>query len=226
MPVVFGKGTFVSDVSFVVVVVWKSVIRDNMNYAISEDIRGLIFDFDGTIVDSMPVHFLSWREAFAKHGADFTESFCYRHAGVSLEGVVKLYNEAYGTSLNPALIVAQKDEAHQKYLFQTPVIPQIIDIINSNFGKRPMAVATGNTRKLTEPLMNHLGLQKYFRTVIYGEEVTHPKPHPESFLLAAAAIGVEPAHCEVFEDGDAGLEGARRAGMKATDIRPWLASSE
>ena len=193
-----------------------------MNYRITENIRGLIFDFDGTIVDSMPVHFLSWKEAFALHGADFTESFCYRHAGVSLEGVVKLYNETFGTNLNPALVVSQKDDAHRKYLFQTPVIPEIFDIIRDNFKKRPMAIATGNTRTLTEPLLAHLGLNPYFKAVIYGGEVTHPKPHPESFLKAAAAMGVEPAFCEVFEDGDAGLEGARRAGMKATDIRPWL----
>ncbi|MBN2528438.1 MAG: HAD-IA family hydrolase [Deltaproteobacteria bacterium] len=194
----------------------------HMNYTISEDIRGLIFDFDGTIVDSMPIHMLSWKEAFEHYNATFSESFFYRHAGVSLPGVVMNYNREYGTTLDPEGVIAQKDLAHKKYLSRTRVIPEVFNVIEKYFHKIPMAVATGNSRNLTEPLLRQLDLMKFFKGVVYGDDVIHSKPHPECFLTAASIMGVAPSHCEVFEDGDAGLEGARRAGMKATDVRSWI----
>ena len=193
-----------------------------MTYRISANIRGLIFDFDGTIVDSMPIHYLSWREAFATCHADFSEDFFYRHAGVSLVKVVEHYNAEHGTFLSPEAVVRLKDDAHAKYLPQTTLIPPVMQIIEAYHGKLPMAVATGNSKNLTAPLLERLALEKFFDAVVYGDDVHHPKPHPECFLKAASLIDVPASACEVFEDGEAGLEGARRAGMKATDIRPWL----
>ncbi|MBN2339924.1 MAG: HAD-IA family hydrolase [Deltaproteobacteria bacterium] len=193
-----------------------------MKYHAGDQIRGLIFDFDGTIVDSMPVHFLSWKSAFGALGESFSESFFYKHAGVSLQGVVQLYNVEYGTSLDPAVVVAKKDEAHAEYLPQTKVIPTVFDVIQRYYGVLPMAVATGNSKNLTQPLMERLDLTKYFNAVVFGDDVVQPKPHPECFLTAAEAIRVAPSFCEVFEDGEAGIEGARRAGMHVTDIRSWL----
>lgn len=196
-----------------------------MIYSISSTVRALIFDFDGTIVDSMPIHFLSWREAFSSLGAVFDEKFFYENAGVSLVGVVETYNRHNGTALSPQEVVARKDAAHLKYLPHTPIIPQVVDVIKANHGILPMAIATGNSRNLTEPLISSLGLQRYFNAIVYGEDVENPKPHPDCFLKAASMLEVEPSWCEVFEDGDAGIEGAKRAGMKATDIRPWLVQS-
>lgn len=193
-----------------------------MTYSALKDTQGLIFDFDGTIVDSMPVHFLSWKAAFLAFDADFSEKFFYDNAGVSLIGVVEKYNEEFGTSLCPSDVVTHKDKAHVAYLPQTRLIPTVFNIIKKYSGKLPMAIATGNSRNLTEPLMERLNLNGYFKAVVYGDDVTHPKPHPECFLTAAALIGVSPSVCEVFEDGDAGIEGARRAGMKVNDIRCWL----
>ena len=193
-----------------------------MTYVISENIDALIFDFDGTIVDSMPVHYLSWQQAFKLNKCSFSKDFFYQHAGVSLPEVVNLYNQTYGTALSPEDVVAQKDMAHRQYLSETKVIPQVFDLIKKYHGVLPMAVATGNSKNLTEPLLRQLDLDPYFETVVFGDDVRYPKPHPECFLRAAAEMGVPASRCEVFEDGDAGLEGALLAGMKATDIRPWL----
>lgn len=194
-----------------------------MVYEIAADTKGLIFDFDGTLVDSMPVHFLSWKEAFATFGAAFDEAFFYANAGVSLKGVVEKYNLENAADLNPAEVVAVKDKCHAAFLPETKPIQPVMDIVERNFGVLPMAVATGNSRNLTVPLMERLNLFRFFNVVIFGEDVRHPKPHPECFQKAASAMGIPADKCEVFEDGAPGLEAARRAGMKAVDIRLWLA---
>jgi beta-phosphoglucomutase family hydrolase len=193
-----------------------------MPYEVTAEIEGLIFDFDGTIVDSMPAHYRSWKEAFSSFGADFSERFFYDNAGMSLIAVVETYNRERGTDLPPAEVVALKDRCHADYLPTTRTIPEVMAVVARYQGVLKMAVATGSTRKLTLPLMERLGLTRYFDAVVFGEDVAHSKPHPESFLRAAEAIRVAPVRCEVFEDGEAGIEAARRAGMKVTDIRPWL----
>ncbi len=193
-----------------------------MVYEVSKDIQGLIFDFDGTLVDSMPVHCLSWKAAFAAFNEDISESFIYGHAGYSLVGVVEAYNKQKKKNLPPLEVVAKKDESHLAYVDKTKPIPIVLDIVKHYYKKLPMAVATGNTRLLTAPLMKKLDLMKYFDTVVFGDEVTKGKPDPECFLVAAKAIGVLPQNCEVFEDGDPGIEAAKRAGMKVTDVRKWL----
>ncbi len=197
-------------------------MTDGISYEVAEDIEGLIFDFDGTLVDSMPSHYLSWRAAFGAFGATFTERFFYDHAGVSLIGVVTAFNREMGTSLPPVEVVTKKNAHHVTYLDQTKPIEPVLDIVRRYHRRLPMAVATGNSRTLTAPLMERLDLGKYFDAVVFGEDVQKGKPDPESFLTAARMIGVEPNRCEVFEDGLPGLEAARRAGMKVTDIRPWL----
>ncbi|MBN2715146.1 MAG: HAD-IA family hydrolase [Deltaproteobacteria bacterium] len=195
-----------------------------MTYLISPDTQGLIFDFDGTIVDSMPMHYLSWRESFAHFNADFPKDFFYETAGVTLPDIVSIYNQRYGTALDAEVVVMNKEIAHAKYLLSTPIIPEVMSVIEKYYDVVPMAIATGNSKKLTEPLIVKLGLKKYFKAIVYGEDVTNPKPDPECFLKAASLLNVHASQCEVFEDGDAGLTGARRAGMKAVDVRPWLNS--
>jgi HAD superfamily hydrolase (TIGR01509 family) len=193
-----------------------------VTYTVAKEIEGLIFDFDGTIVDSMPAHCLSWKEAFSSFGAPLTERFVYDHAGASFIGVVEAYNREMGTDLPPNEVVKAKNRCHVACLSMTHTIPQVMGIIEQYHGVLPMAVATGNSKRMTAPLMDRLKLAQYFTAVIYGEDVTDSKPNPECFLKAARAIHVAPEKCEVFEDGDLGLEAAKRAGMKATDVRPWL----
>ena len=192
-----------------------------MTYQVTHDIQGLIFDFDGTLVDSMPAHYLSWKAAFSTFGINFSERFFYDNAGLSLIGVVEKFNREMETDLPPAEMVALKGENHIAFLDKTRTIPQVLEVVERYHRVLKMAVATGSIRSLTEPLMARLDLTGYFDAVVYGEDVENGKPHPDSFLKAARELNVPPHTCEVFEDGDAGLEGARRAGMKATDIRPW-----
>lgn len=195
-----------------------------MIYQVAPDIRGLIFDFDGTIVDSMPAHLLSWQRAFHEFGADVTEHFFLDLAGLPLLAVVETYNRRTGSTLDPQKVVQKKNIYHEAYLPETEPIPEVVSIIQRYYGRLPMAVATGNSRELTLPVMERLNLTGYFKSIIFGEDVKRGKPDPEPFLKAAKAIEVPPKKCEVFEDGDLGIEAAIRAGMKATDIRIWFHS--
>lgn len=193
-----------------------------MSYEISENIKGLIFDLDGTIVDNMPVHLECWIEAFAKHNAKFTEEFFYEQAGVSLIGVVNIYNERFNMSLDAQSIVDLKNKLYFEHVHDQKIIKPVFEIIEKYYNKLPMAIATGSSRPLAEKSIKVLQLEKYFEGIVTADDVEKPKPAPDCFLKAAQIINIDPQFCEVFEDGEAGLQAAKSAGMKATDIKEFL----
>jgi beta-phosphoglucomutase-like phosphatase (HAD superfamily) len=113
------------------------------------------------------------------------------------------------------------------YLIQhnvTPIEP-VIALVQKYYGKMPMSVGTGGHREAVEKTLEIIGLRKYFDILVTANDVTKHKPHPETFLRCAELMNVAPAECEVFEDGDLGIEAARRAGMIATDVRGWYDSN-
>jgi len=113
------------------------------------------------------------------------------------------------------------------YLIQhnvTPIEP-VIALVQKYHGKMPMSVGTGGHREAVEKTLEIIGLRKYFDILVTANDVTKHKPHPETFLRCAELMNVAPAECEVFEDGDLGIEAARRAGMIATDVRGWYDSN-
>ena len=95
-----------------------------------------------------------------------------------------------------------------------PVEP-VINLVMQYHGKMPMAVGTGGYRRLAWKTMEIIGMVKYFDILVSSEDITHPKPHPETFLKCAELMGVEPSVCQVFEDGDLGIQAANAAGMKS-----------
>lgn len=193
-----------------------------MSYIISKDIKGLIFDFDGTVADSMPAHLLSWCEAFEKHHVKFDEDLFYEKAGVSLPGVVDFYNKKHSTDLDPYKVANLKNELHVKYIPEVKIIEPVFEVIKEYYQKIPMVIGTGNSKNTTKMAIEALNLEKYFEGVISADDVKNPKPAPDTFLAAANLIEIAPEFCEVFEDGEPGLAAAKAAGMKATDIRDWL----
>jgi len=193
-----------------------------MTYKIDENIKGLVFDFDGTITDSMPVHFISWQKAFEAHDAVFDEEFFYSKAGYSLTAVVEAFNKENNRSLDPRSVADLKNKLHYEYIPRIDLITPVFEVIESYHNILPMAIATGSNRDITEYTIDKLSIGKYFEGIVSADDVQNSKPHPEVFLKAAQLIGVAPENCEVFEDGDPGLLGAVSAGMKATDIRKWL----
>ncbi len=187
-----------------------------------EHINGLIFDCDGTIVDTMPLHYQAWIAALKEYGCEFPESLFYEMAGIPTIRILEIFNEKYGYGL-PVLEAAQRKESLAEGLIpQALAIAPVVEVIHRYAGKLPMAVASGTTRHLCSTVLSRLGLAELFQAIVTAEDVEHGKPAPDIFLEAARRIGVHPAECLVYEDADLGLQAARAAGMSAVDIRPIL----
>lgn len=198
-----------------------------MQYDIKPGIKGLIFDLDGTLADTMPYHFKGWRKACQKFGADIDTAFLRKHTGtpgwIIADEIIKKYKLSGTVTieqiLDEKLIEFYKDQDRVK-----PIKP-VVDIVKKYFGKLPMAVGTGGHREAVERTLEVTDLRKYFDIIITANDVDNFKPHPETFLKCAALMNIEPELVEVFEDGDLGIEAAKTAGMVATDVRPWYNSS-
>lgn len=197
-----------------------------MQHDIKPGIKGLIFDLDGTLADTMPYHFKGWKLACQKFGADIDTAFLRKWTGtpgwVIADEILKQNNLTESVTIeqlmNEKLIEFYKEQHRVK-----PIIP-VVDIVKKYFGRLPMSVGTGGHREAVERTLEVTDLRKYFDIIITANDVENFKPHPETFLKCAVLMNVEPAFCEVFEDGDRGIEAAYNAGMHATDVRPWYDS--
>lgn len=194
-----------------------------MLQTVAPHVKGLIFDSDGTLVDTMPLHYRAWLETVRAENADFPEPLFYELAGVPSEKIVTILNEKFGYTLDPKTVTHNKETLFvEKYLPQAMPIEMVVDVAKTYKGKMPMAVVTGGIRRVVNNALAVIGMVDFFDTVVTADDVQNGKPAPDPFLEAARRLGVEPEFCQVFEDSEAGLEGARRAGMVATDVRPWL----
>jgi len=184
--------------------------------------RGLIFDLDGTLVDSMPMHYEAWKEVCDGIGVTFTEDTFYELAGVPSDRIFEIINEREGTDFDPVAMSHLKEETYMRKIEGILTVPAVMEIVNEYHGKLPMAIGTGSPREHSWKTVKAKGLDQYFRILVSKDDVSKGKPDPETFLRCAEAIGVFPQHCQVFEDGDLGLQAAKTAGMMFTDIRPFL----
>jgi len=185
-------------------------------------IKGLIFDCDGTLADTMPIHIGAWQEIFRSKGFDCPHEFIDSIKGTPSEHIVAKFNREFGSDLDPKAITEEKDRLTYEQLLASKPIGPVVSIADEYRGILPMAVASGGTRENVIITLRAIGLLEYFQTVITADDGISPKPDPDIFLEAAKGINVEPRFCEVFEDGDVGLEAARRAGMVAVDVRRYL----
>ena len=194
---------------------------------IKPGIKGLIFDLDGTLADTMPFHFRGWRKACQKYGADIDTAFLRRHTGtpgwIIADEIIKKCNLAGSVTVDQ-IMKEKLLEFHREQHLVKPIDP-VVDIVKKYWGILPMAVGTGGHREAVERTLQITGLRKYFDIIITANDVENFKPHPETFLKCAARMGVEPKFIEVFEDGDLGIEAALNAGMVATDVREWYDSN-
>ena len=180
--------------------------------------KGLIFDLDGTLADTMPIHYMAWKNAAARYGIDFTTELFMELAGIPLYPTVEKLNQIFGKSIDPREMGDVKEAEFEKNMHLTPEIKIVTDLVRANYGKLPMAVGTGGSRRLSLKTLEIIGLQKYFDILVTSEEVANFKPHPETFLKCAEQMGVAPVDCEVFEDGILGMQAARSAGMMVVDV--------
>lgn len=193
-----------------------------MELGVDPRARGLIFDIDGTLADTMPTHYRAWQEVGRSYGFEYPEDWFYKNAGMSTERIVLFLNEHFGYHLDPAEITRVKSNTYLEIADKIQPIEPVARIARENFGKLPMALGTGEYCNIATKNIRSAGLASYFSILVCAEDVPDPKPDPATFLKCATLMGVDPRYCQVFEDGDPGLLAARRAGMIATDIRPFL----
>ncbi|MDP4185045.1 MAG: beta-phosphoglucomutase family hydrolase [Bacteroidota bacterium] len=183
--------------------------------------KGLIFDLDGTIADTMPAHYRAWRDACKHFGIDFSTDLFIELAGIPLIPTAKKLNEIFGTNIDPEELGYRKENAFMKTIPLTRPIEPVVSIIRKYYGILPMAVGTGGSRDIAWQTLEAVGVSQYFEILVGAEDIKNPKPHPETFLRCAEQIGVQPEYCEVFEDGKLGLQAARTANMISTDVTPY-----
>jgi len=190
------------------------------------EIKALIFDCDGTLADTMPLHWVAWQTITSRHNVIFPEDRFYALGGVPSRHILQMLREEQRLSIDPIAVSREKEEEYLKLMAQVGPIHEVVEIAKDHAGKLPMAVASGGIRPIIEKVLRHLNIRELFAAVVTSEDVLHQKPAPDIFLEAARRLGVPPKSCRAYEDTDIGLTAIRAAGMDAVDVRTLIALRE
>jgi beta-phosphoglucomutase family hydrolase len=184
------------------------------------DFKAYLFDCDGTIADSMPLHYQAWKKALDEQNCTFSEQLFYDWGGVAVADVIRRLNEMQQLNMSVAEVSHRKENFYLENLAQLRAIPEVVEHITANHGRIPLAVVSGSTRDSVQSSLTALNLLHRFNTLVCAGDYKKGKPDPEAFLLAAERLGVTPESCLVFEDADLGIQAATAAGMASVRV-PW-----
>lgn len=191
-----------------------------MTFDIPSDVRGLIFDCDGTLADTMPLHYRAWQAAMKHHGAEFPEALFWEMAGIPTVRIIELLNEKHGWSVPVDEAAELKERLYVDLIHEVKPIEPVAAVVREYAGRLPMAVATGGTRAIVARTLAAVGLLDQFRAIVTADDVIHGKPAPDIFIESARRLDLSPGECLVFEDADLGVQAATDAGCRVIDIRP------
>jgi HAD superfamily hydrolase (TIGR01509 family) len=177
-----------------------------------------LFDCDGTVVDSMPLHFLAWKQALGEWNCAFSEDTFYAWGGLPVAEVISRLNAEHGLKMPVAAVELRKEHLYYNNISRLQVVPEVVEHIDAMYGKIPFAVVSGSTRESVVKSLEAVGLLDKFETLVCAGDYAKSKPDPEPFLLAASRLGVAPAACLVFEDTDMGIQAATAAGMASVKV--------
>ncbi len=180
--------------------------------------RAYLFDCDGTIADSMPLHYVAWKSALGEWQCEFEEELFYSWGGKPASEIISELNELQGLKMPVEAVAERKERLYFEMLPQLKVVPEVLEHIEDQEGRIPYAVVSGSRRDSVTASLSVLGLLDKFETIVCAGDYAKSKPHPEPFLLAAARLGVAPEDCLVFEDTEMGIQAATAAGMASVRV--------
>ena len=187
--------------------------------------RAYLFDCDGTIADSMPLHYIAWKTVLAEWNCEYDEELFYSWGGKPVRNIIADLNEIHGLKMPIDAVATKKEALYLEQLPQLKAIPEVLEHIEAEHGRIPFAVVSGSRRSSVVGSLTAIGLLDKFDTIVAAEDYTRGKPAPDAFLLAAERLGVAPADCLVFEDTDLGIEAATAAGMASVKVPPPMERS-
>jgi HAD superfamily hydrolase (TIGR01509 family) len=179
-----------------------------------------LFDCDGTVVDSMPLHLIAWRQALAHWACPFDEDLFYAWGGMPVTEIIAALNQMHELKMPVEEVSHRKEALYYEAMGQLHAVPEVLEHIDASQGSIPFAVVSGSTRESVTASLEQCGLLDRFATLVCAGDYSRAKPHPECFLMAAKRLGVPPQRCLVFEDTDLGIQAATAAGMASVKVPP------
>ncbi len=183
--------------------------------------KALIFDIDGTLADTMSVHFEACQIVCNKRGFDFPLDFFLAKAGMPTLVVFQLLMKDLKLPYDGLALGHEKEAVFLTLIDKVKPMPIVADLAREYYGKLPMALGTGGGTLVATKIMQAIGMEDLFDVMISADDVKHPKPHPETFLKGAEFMNIAPEFCLVFEDGQPGIDAAIAGGMPYVDVRPF-----
>ncbi|HEY1903337.1 MAG TPA: HAD family phosphatase [Terracidiphilus sp.] len=180
--------------------------------------QAYLFDCDGTIVDSMPLHYVAWKTALAEWNCVFEEQLFYAWGGKPVDEIISTLNIMQNLSMPVEAVGIRKEGLYYELLPQLKAVPEVLEHIEAQHGRIPFAVVSGGRSSSVIRSLTAVNLLNKFETIVGAEDYINSKPAPDAFLLAAKRLGVAAQHCLVFEDTDLGIQAATAAGMASVRV--------
>ena len=175
--------------------------------------KGYIFDCDGTVAHSMPIHYAAWRQTAEENGILMTEELFYSLGGVPTTRIVEILNEKFGTNLDPEQVARRKEAVYLENMGNMQPIEEVAAFARKVAKFAKVSIASGGYLPVVLETLEAIGFKDFFPVVVTTEQVSRGKPFPDMFLEAAKRMGVPPTECLVLEDSPAGIDAAKAAGM-------------
>jgi HAD superfamily hydrolase (TIGR01509 family) len=182
--------------------------------------KAYLFDCDGTIADSMPLHYVAWSRALGEWNCEFGEELFYAWGGMPVVEIIAALNEQRSLHMPVQDVARRKEDLYREMLPQLKAVPEVLEHIEQSYGRIPFAVVSGSSRDSVTASLSALRLLDRFETLVCAGDYQRSKPDPQAFLLAADRLGIAPESCLVFEDTEMGIQAARAAGMASVKVPP------
>ena len=184
-------------------------------------IKALLFDLDGTLVDTREANYIAYKKAFLKVGVTLTEESYNNSFGLCFNDLVKNVFPQCG-QIEKDRIKSEKAYLYKKIFFKTKVNPFLASILYSNRSKYKTAIVTTASKRNAIDLLKYHDLYNLFNVFIFGQDVKNGKPHPDCYNIAMQLLNVKPSECLVYEDSSIGIDAATSSGASVIDVSGWI----